>query len=72
MKVKNLSFLEKLTGPAIVKASTLAPKFMAQRLVPRLLTPRRRRSHLADTSVDGWNEFGSHGGVFIKFYTITL
>jgi pimeloyl-ACP methyl ester carboxylesterase len=49
MEVGKLPFLKELTGLAIVKASTLAPKFMARRLVPRLLTPRRRQPQLSET-----------------------
>ncbi len=65
MKVKNLPFLEKITGLAIVKASTLAPKFVARRLAPRLLTPRRRQPLLSEThervdignGIVAWQEF---------------
>jgi pimeloyl-ACP methyl ester carboxylesterase len=62
----NLSFLRKFTGLAIVTASAFAPRFMARILVPRILTPRRSRSHLSQThervdignGIVGWQEFG--------------
>jgi pimeloyl-ACP methyl ester carboxylesterase len=65
MELGNLLFLRKFTGLAIVTASTLAPRFMARILVPRILTPRRRRPHLSQTheridigdDIVAWQEF---------------
>lgn len=65
-ELRNLSFLRKFTGLAVVAASTFAPRFMARILVPRILTPRRRRSHLSQThelidigdGIVAWQQFG--------------
>lgn len=66
VELGNMSFLREFTGLAIVTASTLAPRFMARILVPRILTPRHSRSHLSQTheridignGIVAWQEFG--------------